>query len=205
MVPYSGIWPSSTVVCVGGGPSLVAADVAFARSAGAKILSINSSYQCFEGCPDALFAPDAKWWGWHPEALGFACIKVAFPPDPPVTLPGVDIVDWTTGDGVDLNPTCLRGGGHSGYAAINLAMHMGARRIVLLGYDGAPGPDGRHHCHPDHPDGSHIQYHYRRAIYQTLVKPLETLGIALINASRRTAIPFVPRQPLCRALCVPCQ
>lgn len=201
MVPYLGIWPSATVVCVGSGPSLDRADVELARWSGAKILAVNSAYTCCP--PDALFAADAKWWGWHPDALDLPCLKFAFPPNPPMALPGVDVLDWTTGDGLDLSPTRLRSGGHSGYAAVNLAVHLGARRIVLLGYDCAPGPSGNHHFHADHPDGSHLQYPYRRSVYQTLLKPLQALGITLVNASRRTAIPIVPRMDLEAALCPP--
>ena len=38
-------------------------------------------------------------------------------------------------EGLELDPTGLRNGQNSAYAAINLAVHMGARTVVLLGVD----------------------------------------------------------------------
>lgn len=45
----------------------------------------------------------------------------------------------------------MHSGGNSGYQAANLALHTGARRIVLVGYDMRRGADGRAHWHGDHP------------------------------------------------------
>ncbi len=190
MVPR--VWPDSTIVCVGSGPSLTAADVILARTAGAKILAVNSAYQLAKDA-DALFAGDVKWWGWHPDATLHPGLKFALPP---VSHPDITTLDWSTGIGLDLDPSRVRGGGQSGYAAINLAFHLGGGTIVLLGYDCAPGPEGTHHFHGDHPDGSHLHYEYRRSVYQTILGPLERLGVRLVNASRRTAIPAIPRVAL---------
>ncbi len=195
MVPL--VWPGSTVVCVGSGPSALASDVSFARRAGAKILAVNSAFTLCDPQPDALFAADARWWAWHPEAVALSCLKYAFAP---TAIQGVDTLEWSLGSGLDANPGRLRAGGHSGYAAINLAVHLGARCIILLGYDMAPTMNGQHHFHVEHPNGSHLNYGARRGVYQTLLAPMKELGITLVNASRRTAIPHIPRVGLAHAL-----
>jgi len=195
MVPR--LFPDSLIVCAGSGPSLVPADIVQAKAAGAKILAVNSAYQACPETPDVLFAADQKWWGWHPDAVALPIPKFSFHP---TAIDGVTTLDWLLGDGLSWDPTRLIGGGHSGYAAVNLAALLGARRILLLGYDMAPSPAGAHHFHPDHPDGSHLQYPYRRSIYQTLLRPLSEHGITLINVSRRTAIPSVRRGTLSKSL-----
>ncbi len=195
MVPR--LFQGQTIVCVGSGPSLSVADIRFAQGAGARILAVNSSYKLVPNEPDVLFAADAKWWGWNPDALNLACLKFALPP---TDLPGVTTLEWTLGEGLDENPAQVRGGGHSGYAAINLAAHLGAAKIILLGYDLCPDASGADHCHAPHPDGSHPKYEHRIGVYASLLQPLATFGISCVNASRRTAIPSLPRLSLAEAL-----
>lgn len=196
MIPK--LWPESVIVCVGSGPSLTIADILTAQDAGAKILAINTAYQYVPYALDALLAADAKWWDWHRDAVALPHpVKFCLQPTP---YPAVTMLQWTTGTGLDMDPSRVRGGGHGGYAAINLAVHLGAAKIILLGYDLAPAVDGADHCHPPHPDGSHLHYAHRRAIYQTLLEPLSALGVTILNASRRTAVPAIPRVTLDEAL-----
>jgi len=213
MVPR--LWPDSTIVCVGSGPSLTAADIVRCRLAGAKILAINNACLLCAPLPDAIYAPDAQWWGWHPEALAAPCPKFAFQVEARI-YPDLTILNRTGYDGLERDPRGLRSGGHSGYAAINLAVHLGARTILLLGYDHGPADDGRHHFSGgDHPDGSHIPFaeieegpvantYIHRDVYDSLVVPLAELEIDVINVSRRSAItafPVVPLPEVLRAAC----
>jgi hypothetical protein len=177
---------------------LVIADTLAAGQSGAKLLAVNTAYRFIPYQIDAILGADQKWWSWHPEAVSWPnTMKFCLQPTP---YPEVTTIPWTTGIGLDLTPGQVRGGGHGGYAAINLAVHLGAKRIVLLGYDLAPARNGVDHCHAPHPDGSHLHYEHRRAIYKTLMEPLTRLGITILNASRRTAIPDIPRVTLEEAL-----
>lgn len=103
--------------------------------------------------------------------------------------------------GLETRPIGLRTGGHSGYAAINLAYLLGARVIILLGYDMQPSVDGRHHAagidRPRHP-----RYLQWLPLYAELRWQLAMHGVHLLNASRATAIPTedVPRVALDLAL-----
>jgi hypothetical protein len=101
-----------------------------------------------------------------------------------------------TGDtGLDVRPDCVRNGRNSGYQAINLAVHLGAARILLLGYD----MQGDHYF-GHHPDQSRPPFGVCLKRFQTLVKPLRDLQVAVINCTRKTALTCFPCQPLEEAL-----
>jgi hypothetical protein len=91
--------------------------------------------------------------------------------------------------------TGLRTGSNSGYQAINLAVHLGAARIILLGYD-MKGT----HFFGKHRDGSVPPFQACLRLFPTLVKPLAALGIPVINATRSTALTTFPCLPLDLAL-----
>jgi len=105
--------------------------------------------------------------------------------------------------GLEQQPTGLRTGQNSGYQAINLAVHLGAAHLVLLGYDLQPGPGGEHHWHPPHPIHRRSSYQNFLRDFPTLVTPLDELGITVVNATRRTALDCWPRVPLEDALAAP--
>ena len=97
--------------------------------------------------------------------------------------------------GLSTDPGALRSGGHSGFQAINLAVHLGASRIVLLGYDTQP-TGGRDHYFGAHPHGYKMPFDMFRWLFPSIVAPLEALGVAIVNCSRETALDCFPRRPL---------
>ena len=125
------LWPGATIVCLGTGPSLTAADVT--RCAGqAKVTAINDAYRLAPWA-DVLYACDAKWWRWNKGLPGFAGLKFGL--DTSIAYRDVTVLQNTGLQVLETTPTGLRTGHTSGYQAINLAVHLGAARIVLLGYD----------------------------------------------------------------------
>ena len=70
------------------------------------------------------------------------------------------------GTGLSLDPDKLVTGHNSGFQALNLAVLAGARRILLLGYDGKAGQDGRTHWSGGHPrpTAAGAWEQYRRAM-----------------------------------------
>jgi hypothetical protein len=86
---------------------------------------------------------------------------------------------------------------------MGLAVHLGASRVILLGYDMLRiHGKGRAHwfgVHPkplaaDTPDQTLI------GLFETAVEPMQRLGIAVLNCSRETALTVFPRVPLAEAL-----
>jgi len=82
-------------------------------------------------------------------------------------------------------------GRNSGYAAINLAYHMDATRILLLGYDMTMSGNQRH-WFGAHPQGLEVNSNYASFIAQfRTINPAE-YGIEIWNVSRVTAMTHFP-------------
>lgn len=191
------IWVGETVVCIASGPSLHVEDVAYVRGK-ARVIVINNSYQLAPWA-DCLYACDARWWKWHDGAKDFPGLKYSLQ-DARATGYGVTVLKNTGTTGLEVKPTGLRTGHNSGYQAINLAVHFGAKQILLMGYDMQRGRDGKVHWHGDHRQAPSVPFALFRPTFQTLVDPLQKLGVEVINCSRETALTAFPRASLREAL-----
>lgn len=189
--------PGGTVVCFASGPSLTAEDVAFCRDRVDASIAINTAYQLAPWAT-ALYAADLEWWKWHKGAPHFAGLRYSVSRQ--AEGYGVQILRNAGTDGLALDRTALRTGRNSGYQALNLAVHFGAQRIILLGYDMQTGPKGEHHWHGNHPRHVSSPYTIFRKKFATLVGPLQALGIEVINCSPRTALSCFPKMTLAEAL-----
>lgn len=197
-------YPGSTIVCIGGGPSLTAADVDGCRGK-AVVIAVNDAYRLAPWA-EALYACDAKWWMAHNGVPGFAGAKWSLDTPNWATLRNrltdVQLLENTGAQGLEPSPTGLRTGKNSGYQAINLAVHYGAQRILLLGYDMQPARSGQSHWFGEHPHPIRTvsPYPYFLGMFDSLRDPLRELQIEVINCSRETALTCFPRQPLAAAL-----
>lgn len=190
------LWPGSTIICLGSGPSLTAEDVALTR--GYHVLAINDTYRLAPHL-SVLYAADLRWWDWHPDALRLPCLRFGTHTLIERRYPEVGQLRHVQGAVWCTDPSALAGS-HGGLQAINLAWHLGAGRIVLLGYDMQPAPDGRNHFFGEHPDGTHVNYVRRLKDYEEVADRLARMGIEIVNCSRVTAIPSIPRMRLTEAL-----
>lgn len=190
------LWPGSTIVCLGTGPSLTKADVESVRDR-ARVIAINDAHRLAPWA-DVLYACDAKWWTWHRGVPAFGGLKYALQPAA-AHWPRVQVLRNTGVTGLELQPSGLKNGRNSGYQAINLAVHLGAARIVLLGYD-MQAPGNTSHFFGAHPDKSRPPFSLCLQQFATLVGPLRTLGIDLVNCTRTTALTCFPRRPLAEVL-----
>jgi hypothetical protein len=195
------LWPGATVVCLAGGPSLTQEDVDACRDR-ARVIAVKDAIRLAPWA-DALYACDARWWKQYGQTLTFAWER-RFALEPKAS-------DWAqvlrnTGElGLERQPDGLRTGKNSGYQAINLAVHFGARRIVLLGYDMQPDRN-QHHWFGKHPY-SQIPppYDVFLRCFPSIVEPLQALGVQVVNATRRTALTCFPRVTLEDALATEAQ
>lgn len=186
--------PGGTVVCVGSGPSLLREDVAYAHEKGASIIAVNDAY-LYAPFAVALMASDAAWWiHKHPEFAG-----LRFSLDPSASrVQGVIVLKNTGIDGIELDPAGLKTGRNSGAAAVNLAVHFGAKRIILIGYDMDADSKRRSHFFGSHkfPLRDNSPFGLFREAFKHQVAPLQQLGIRIVNCSRRTALKCFPCRPL---------
>lgn len=178
------LWPGETVVCVGTGPSLTPADVEACRGR-ARVIVVNNAYQIAPWA-DVLYAADEKWWAWHQGAPPFEGLKYTIDPQRRA-WPGLTVLRNAGPLGLESNPTGLRTGYNSGYQAINLAVHFGASRIVLLGYDMMGD-----HFFGSHPDKTRPPFAPCLRAFATLPAPLTAAGVEVLNATRRTALTAFP-------------
>lgn len=202
MVPR--LFPGSTIVCIGGGPSLTRDDVEL-TCARAPVVAINDAWKLIpHGKTDAiLFACDHKWWRWNEGVPSFTGLKYTLEHGGRrhrLHWPDVHVLRNTGDRGLELDPSGLRTGRNSGFQAIGIAVHLGASRIILLGYDLQVGAKGEHHWFGMHPDRVRPPLSSFRPYFDTLVKPLRELNIEIVNCSRRSALTCFPTMSLEDAL-----
>lgn len=201
MIPVPRQWAGETAVIIGAGPSLTSEDVARCREM--RTLAIKDAIRLAPWA-EVLYGCDRKWWRAHPETESFAGLKYSI--EPVDGRPDVTPLANRGHLGLELDPTGLRTGKNSGYQAINLAVHLGVSRILLLGFDMQADGDqirwfGRHPY--ERAKGPAPAFGVFLPLFTTLVAPLQAAGVEVINCSRRTALTAFPCLSLEDALAVP--
>jgi len=186
-----------TFVLIGGGPSLTKADVDFVRHK-ARVIAINDAYRLAPWA-EILYAADRSWIDAHDGVPSFMGLKYSIDSKDPTTRSDWIVLRNTGLLGLELEPTGLRAGFNSGYQAVNLAVHCGAKKIILLGYDLGPS-ENREHWFEDPPDRTLSPYAEMRTAFTSLLEPLTDLGISVVNCSRRSALAVFPSIPLSETL-----
>lgn len=196
--PLRKLWPGSTVVCIATGTSLRKADVD-ACCGRARVIAINDAYKLAPWA-DALYACDSRWWHWHRGVKSFAGQKYSLDNRVKRLCPEVTVLRNTGETGLELDPAAIRTGKNSGYQAINVAVHLGAKVILLLGYDMRLGPGHRSHFFGEHPHPVKPPFHLMIPKFATLVAPLMAVGVKVINCTPQSALECFPRMDLTAAL-----
>ncbi len=178
-------WTGKTVACIASGPSLTLADCQAVESAGLPAIAVNSSWQLARFC-DVLYAGDSAWWEAYGGAVDIPAERWTHNPNVAKAL-GIQAV----GKGQSVL--------NSGYRAIELAIHFGAARVLLLGYDCSVRQGT--HWHGDH-DKTKNPDHRRCAEWLNQFGRLVRNGAEVINCSRSTELTCFPRLPLEEALCL---
>lgn len=188
------------VICASG-PSMAGVDLALLRRFRSwRVMVVNCTHRLVPWA-DALYAGDLQWWDrYHEEAAGFAGEKWTWSEMAAVRYE-LRRVRRAEGDGLCRRRLEVHSGGNSGYQAVNLAYHFGARRIVLLGFDMHRQAGG--HWHGEH-DGmlsapaGHFPV-WRRA-FERLAFDLSQEGVRVFNATEGTALRCFPRVTLAETL-----
>lgn len=177
-----------TFAVLASGPSMSQAVADAVRDL--RVIVVNTTFRLAPWA-EILYAADEQWWRETPDAMRFAGRKVSIKPN---TLAGLEIMENTGDLGFDPKPGCLRTGNNSGYQAVHLAAQLGARRILLCGFDMGGG-----HWHGRHPaplrDTPQEYYAKWARNFESLAKDLDARGVEVINCtpgSRLSAWPIVP-------------
>lgn len=183
------------VVCIGGGPSLRGFD--FSVLHGRRVIAVNNAWEIYPAA-EILHFSDSRWWKWHGERL-----MASFQGD--VTTCSLErrhvVHKRLKHLGKDYKGPLSKDpqklfGTDSGTQAVNLAYLLGARRIVLLGYDMQFSEDGAAHWHKDHEIAS-IENRYKTIFalkLGNLVEALKEIGVEIVRGTEPglKSIPYAP-------------
>lgn len=200
-------WRGETAVILASGPSLTREQCEAVRGK-CRVIAVNNQgidtdcdgvrVPAFAPWADVLYAADAKWWRHYADrALKFAGRKVTIRD----TLPWPEVYSLKQSSehaSFDPRPTHLVSGGNSGYQAIHLAVHFGARRIILLGYDMKEGRNRRRHWFGNHEGKLNSRgnfFGWMRAM-DKFAKVLAHMNVEVINCTADTALRSFRRAPL---------
>ena len=176
------LFPQETIYIIGGGPSLK--NFNFKTLIGKKTIAINKAI-IYHPTADILYWTDGRFYTWFKnEVDNFKGLKFALKPGSQYTH-DIKILRKGKAHGIEEDPEILAHGFNSGYAAINLAYHLGAERIILLGFDMAN--DGKDtHFHDGYPTKSTGDQIYRDKFlpgFTQLKSELDPEGVTVLNAS----------------------
>lgn len=221
------IWDDETVFIIGGGPSLLNMDLEGLKDR--RVIGVNNSYGdrlSYSGVAgDSQYMPrdwvdicwfgDKRWFFWHKKCLKYFGGLIATCGE---KLKDPMVLSITRGKsmGIDPDPRRVSWNKSSGGSAINFAYHLGAKRIVLVGFDMRPldiseiinnkevsylqsyfrkGGQIKNY-HPDHPSPNKDPYERFLKAFHFIRKDARKLGVEIINATPGSALSLFPIVPL---------
>ncbi len=214
-------WSGHTAVIIAGGPSLTHSDVHRVREAHAtckdvRCIVVNDAY-LLTPWADVHYAADSHWHKWHTDGIA----RLEYTPMQVAALwaefagqkctienSGANVEDDTVhmlrnktfpnhSNGLSLDPQALVTGRNSGFQALNLAVLAGAKRVILLGFDGQPARDGKAHWFGNHPRPTpEAAYPLYRQAMSAAENALLEAGVEVINCSPGSAIDAFPKRSL---------
>jgi hypothetical protein len=186
---------------VASGPSATQEDAETLQEVCEEVIAVNDSWRLLPQC-DHIWATDFRWWKYHIADISRDYEGQCWTQDVQWDQ-GIAPADWgihclkadTGAPGLATKPGYVHTGRNSGYAAINLALHLGASRILLLGYD-MQLEGKRRHWFGEHPEGLEVASNYPGFMdrFQT-IDPAD-YGIEIWNVTRRTALNHFPHKTL---------
>lgn len=183
-----------TCVVFASGPSLSETQVTYVRRAHEAgrcwALAVNDTW-LLAPWADVLYACDLRWWQKRaPKAEQYLGLRYT-QDERAAGRYGLELVGSRSGAGLCLQPWVVNQGLNSGYQALNLAYHFGARRVLLLGFD-MQITEGKSHFFGDYPreTGLQVPSPYSDFVdrFGPLADDLAAQGVEVINCSPSTAL-----------------
>lgn len=185
------MWPGSEVFILGGGPSIKKVDIS--RLEGRNVIAVNNAFKLAPWIP-AMFFGDSKWYFLHDEALRhFAGLKITTG-QKHANKPGILCVNKRNKFGISRDKGTLFFNTNSGACAINLATLLGAKRIVLFGFD-MRRVDGELNYHREHAhwaDAKRNPFPSHLIPFGAIDRDLKSLHVECVNATPGSAITQFP-------------
>lgn len=196
MVTYWSVppmWVGRTVAVMASGPSMSQEVADKVRAARLPAIAVNNTYRLAPWA-DLLYAADEEWWNVNRHVPAeFPGFKVSVS-----SVAGVMRLCNTGPEGFDDDRSCVRTGKHSGYQAVHIAAHTGAKRIILCGFDMKGG-----HWHAEHERPLRTTdrdlYPIWAQRFDGLATELAKRGIEVVNTSMGSAITAFKFMPVAEA------
>ena len=167
------------------------------------VIGINVAYLLGDWM-DIVFFGDSGFFLKHQQALSkFQGLKVS-------CHPKANDVDWVKflprdkshAQGISTNPMRVSWNGNSGAAAISLAVHTGAARVILLGFDMKVNESDNQHWHDeygrmkiptDQKRRRKMPFHRHLRGFPQIARDAKKMGVEILNASPDSAIECLPK------------
>jgi hypothetical protein len=196
-------WDGETAFVICGGTSVAGMDLSCLK--GRKVVAVNSSYEVAPFA-DILFFGDQRWWSKHrSKVISFkgriATASARAEKKDPKRL--LLLKRRTPPPGLVVDSDCVVMERTSLQAAMNLLVHLGVKRIVLIGADMRRGADGKSHHHSPHPwknKPGDKSWDLQMKQLQLIVDPLKKLQVEVINTSMISRLPWWPKMTLEEAI-----
>lgn len=190
------LWSGSTVFVLGGGPSIKSLNLDLIKGVW-PVISCNLAFLDYPWV-DVTYFGDCKvhtWVGkggkYYKEFLKYQGLKISCCPD---TRDDPDIKTlFRLPKGLTTDRRSIGWNVNTGGSAINLAYHLGARRIILLGFDmkKVEGKDNFHEY--NYIKNKHDVYHKFLHFFKFIKRDADKLGLEIINASIDSSLDLFPK------------
>jgi hypothetical protein len=194
------LWPGETVAILGGGPSLSPGQIQLVKSAGIRRIATNFAYT-LDLEADVLCWGDTHWWFRHRADVDrHKGMKVTWRP-----TPEDKVVKFYQMQHAKAPPSISRNrrlivGSNTGHGAINLAVHFGVKRILLLGFDMRTGSQHNwHNRHTRHANEERYRHVFLPEMGNSALE-LKALGIDVVNCTPNSAMKCFPIMTVEQAL-----
>lgn len=192
-------WPDSTVYILGGGPSLN--KVNFDLIKDKHVLGVNQAYQLGDWV-DVCYSGDRRWYYWNvPQVSKYKGIMYTSYPAflPRKNCPTINLGRISSYGISDKSRHSIAWNGNSGASAINVAYWLGARRVVLLGFDMQRIGD-EFNWHDKYPaikrskKDNRYPTPYRRFLkcWRQVAIDAKRLGVEILNATPDSSLKLFP-------------
>jgi hypothetical protein len=167
------------------------------------VIGVNTAYQLGDWVDIALFGDIQFYLDHSSRLLKFRNLKVSCHPRVHNGKPGVYHVKYLEQDRTKVKGLSSRVGHvgwnkHSGAVAINLAYHLGVKRVYLLGFDMRLDINGKSHSHAEYqqegfPRNKHrVPFSGHLKAYPFIAKDAAKLKLEIINVNDNSAITQFP-------------
>lgn len=184
------------------GPSLTP-EVA-ERCKGLPAIAVNDAYRLLPFA-EILYACDAKWWDVHHGCPDFrgekwsSHSKGTNDKTAAAARWGLRLVRGAHEDGFSMNPSVIHYGSNSGFQAINLALLMGAKRVLLVGFDMRTTAQRHFFGHHPAPLNNAMRFETLLPHFCKAARRLPP-GVEIVNCTPRSALDCFPMMNLEEAL-----